>query len=78
MTSFMADKRATTPGEGQPATDKCDPDCANDVESGPVREAGGTTGAGNLSPGGASRTGGATTGVAGADPARSHDLPPDA
>jgi hypothetical protein len=31
--------------------------------SGPVREAGGTTGAGNLSEGGADRTGGATGGV---------------
>src|SRR3712207_7908430 len=31
--------------------------------SGPVREGGGTTGAGNLSPGEANRTGGATSGV---------------
>ena len=39
----------------------CDPSCQ--PQSGPVREAGGTTGAGNLSPGQANRTGGATSGV---------------
>lgn len=38
----------------------CDPD----RNAGPVREAGGTTGEGNLSVGQASRTGGATSGVA--------------
>jgi hypothetical protein len=45
-----------------------------------VREAGGTTGAGNLSPGGASRTGGATTGVPAKqdNPAHTRDVPPDA
>jgi hypothetical protein len=37
--------------------------CDTGSKSGPVREAGGTTGAGNLSPGGADRTGGATSGV---------------
>jgi hypothetical protein len=37
--------------------------CDTASPSGPVREAGGTTGAGNLSPGGADRTGGATSGV---------------
>jgi hypothetical protein len=37
--------------------------CDSDCKSGPVREAGGTTGAGNPSPGGADRTGGATSGV---------------
>ncbi len=38
--------------------------CPTDCEAGPVREKGGTTGAGNLSPQGANRTGGATSGVA--------------
>ena len=66
---------------------KCDPTCdAGPRHSGPPREAGGTTGAGNLSPGQASRTGGATTGipdpVAGpddpADRARSRGIPPSA
>ena len=74
----MAERRATDLDEKETTLDKCDPDCAAGPQAGPVREAGGTTGAGNLSPGGASRTGGATTGVSDADPARSHDLPPDA
>ena len=74
----MAEGRVTTSDETRPAADKCDPDCADDVGSGPVREAGGTTGAGNLSPGGASRTGGTIGGVAGSDDPRSRDLPPDA
>ena len=39
----------------------CDPNQKN--PAGPVREAGGTTGAGNLSPMQANRTGGATDGV---------------
>ena len=62
----------------------CSPDlCDSNAPpgpAGPVREAGGTTGAGNLSPGGASRTGGATTGVqVGQDnPSPTRDLPPDA
>ena len=51
-----------------PSSDRgnCDPrgGQACDVKTGPVREAGGTTGAGNLSPGQASRTGGATSGDA--------------
>jgi hypothetical protein len=73
----MKGKQTADSDERLPVGDKCDPDCADDVKSGPVREAGGTTGAGNLSPGGASRTGGATTGVNDADPARSRDLTPD-
>jgi hypothetical protein len=43
-------------------TEPCDPEC-EPRDGGPVREAGGTTGAGNLSPGGADRTGGASGGV---------------
>lgn len=39
------------------------PPCDPYGTTGPVREAGGTTGEGNLSPGQASRTGGATSGV---------------
>jgi hypothetical protein len=70
----MAEPRATDLDEKETTFDKCDPNCA----SGPVREGGGTTGAGNLSPGGANRTGGATSGVSEADPARARDLPPDA
>ena len=75
----MADPRATDRIEKETTLDKCDPDCAAGPVPGPVREAGGTTGAGNLSPGGASRTGGATTGVSGGDdtPARSGELTPD-
>ena len=51
--------------------------------SGPPREAGGTTGEGNLSPAQASRTGGATGGLGTADgnadrPARAGTIPPDA
>ena len=46
---------------------------------GPVREKGGTTGENNLSPGGASRTGGATSGVVEDDPTqdRAKKLTPD-
>jgi hypothetical protein len=46
---------------------------------GPVREKGGTTGENNLSPGGANRTGGATSGVVEDDPAqaRAKKLVPD-
>jgi hypothetical protein len=57
----------------------CDP---ADTPSGPVREAGGTTGEGNLSPQQASRTGGATGGVGDAEdanrPSRAGTIPPDA
>jgi hypothetical protein len=75
----MAEDRATDLDEKQTAFDKCDPNCAAGPNAGgPVREAGGTTGAGNLSPGGASRTGGATTGVTDADNPRSRDIPPSA
>ena len=76
----MAQRRATDPDDNRTTPDKCDPDGAAGDTSGPVREAGGTTGAGNLSPGGASRTGGATTGVSGDDATveRSRALPPDA
>lgn len=66
-----------------PAADKCDPNCPDSPPvSGPVREAGGTTGAGNLSPARASRTGGATGGVASdpdaGRPARAGEVPPSA
>jgi hypothetical protein len=58
---------ATELDEKETPLDKCDPDCdATPRPSGPPREAGGTIGSGNLSPGQASRTGGATTGVPGA------------
>jgi hypothetical protein len=59
--------------------DACeDADCGN--PGGPVREAGGTTGEGNLSPQQASRTGGATSGMGSEQqkPARSGTIPPDA
>jgi len=45
--------------ERVPQNQSCDPSCP----SGPPTEPGGTTGAGNLSPGSANRTGGATSGV---------------
>ena len=73
----MGEPKATDLDEKQTAFDKCDPNCAAGP-AGPVREGGGTTGAGNLSPGGASRTGGATSGVADGEPNRSRDVPPDA
>ena len=73
----MAEKRATDLDDKQTTLDKCDPDCAAGPASGPVREGGGTTGAGNLSPGGASRTGGATTGVSDDQPGRARDIEPD-
>ena len=63
------------PADAGPA---CNPD---DKPTGPPREAGGTTGEGNLSPQQASRTGGATGGVGDGDaqrPARSGTIPPDA
>jgi hypothetical protein len=72
------EQRATDLDEKETTFDKCDPNCAAGPTPGPVREGGGTTGAGNLSPGGASRTGGATTGVADGDNPRSRDIPPDA
>ena len=78
----MAEAKATDLNEKETTLDKCDPNCAAGPApgTGPVREGGGTTGAGNLSPGGASRTGGATGGVAGAgeEHPRSRDLPADA
>ena len=52
------EQASTAPHPGQ-SCDACDPS----DRSGPPREGGGTTGAGNLSPGGANRTGGATSGV---------------
>ena len=57
----------------------CDPQ--HPGAGGPPREGGGTTGEGNLSPEQASRTGGATSGVASSEqqkPARSGTIPPDA
>jgi hypothetical protein len=74
----MADRQ--NPAPRPPDADAgraCDPD---DKPAGPPREAGGTTGEGNLSQQQASRTGGATGGV-GDDaqrPARSGTIPPDA
>ncbi len=70
----------SSPGVSQGAADQSDPNCTPGDGAGPVREAGGTTGAGNLSPGQASRTGGATGGVAtGAQqPSRPGTIPPDA
>jgi hypothetical protein len=56
---------------------KCDP---NAGPTGPVREGGGATGQGNLSPGQASRTGGATGGVrteGQMSPSRAGQVPPD-
>ena len=75
----MPERDATELDEKQTTFDKCDPNCAAGP-SGPAREGGGTTGAGNLSAGGANRTGGATSGVPDADPtrARAEGLPPDA
>jgi hypothetical protein len=64
-----------------PRGPNCDLYECNDEPAGPVREAGGTTGQGNLSPGQASRTGGATGGVRTQDqmpPARAGQVPPDA
>jgi hypothetical protein len=70
-------------GQAPSPADKCDPNCPDTPPGpGPVREAGGTTGAGNLSPARASRTGGATGGVAGdpdaGRPARAGEVPPSA
>ena len=60
----MAANDKTDPNASKPTTGECRTDgCAPGEQPGPVREAGGTTGAGNLSPSGASRTGGATSGV---------------
>ena len=77
----MSEPEATDLDEKQTTLDKCDPNCAAGP-SGPTREAGGTTGAGNLSPGGANRTGGATSGVTPGrdtqDEQRSRGLTPDA
>ena len=74
---------ATHTGQTPSPADKCDPNCPETSETtGPVREAGGTTGEGNLSPAQASRTGGATGGVqTDSDtqrPARSGQVPPSA
>jgi hypothetical protein len=49
----------------------CPEQCEDGKAAGPVREAGGTTGAGNLSEGQADRTGGATGGV----PSKSQERP---
>jgi hypothetical protein len=61
--------------------DRCEPQCDPSHSPAPPREGGGTTGAGNLSPGQASRTGGATSGVESQDitkPTPADTLPPDA
>lgn len=78
MTAGMSTRQ---PGRDSPRD--CDPKACDDAgehAGGPVREAGGTTGEGNLSPQQASRTGGATSGVGSEQqkPARSGTLPPDA
>jgi len=70
-------------GKTPSPADKCDPNCPADAAAaGPVREAGGTTGEGNLSPAQANRTGGATGGVQtdrdAERPARSGQVPPSA
>jgi hypothetical protein len=72
-----------TPHPGKDNPRDCDRDACDagpDSTGGPVREAGGTTGEGNLSPGQASRTGGATSGIGSEQqkPARSGTIPPDA
>ena len=54
------DAAAPQPADSADACGACDSD---QTRPGPVREAGGTTGAGNLSPMQADRTGGATGGV---------------
>jgi hypothetical protein len=69
------------PGKDSPRD--CNPEACDgdrDRAGGPVREAGGTTGEGNLSPQQASRTGGATSGVGSEQqqPSRSGTIPPDA
>jgi hypothetical protein len=77
----MAKRDAIDVDEKETSLDKCDPSCdAGPRDSGPPREAGGTTGAGNLSPGQASRTGGATEGVSSHpdDRARARNVPPSA
>ena len=74
MAQRDAENEATDQDEKETQLDKCDPSCdATPRHSGPPREAGGTTGSGNLSPGQASRTGGATTGVPGAGAPRTVD-----
>ena len=76
--TVMADQQ-TNPRASTGASDReaCDP---HDTPAGPPREAGGTTGEGNLSPQQASRTGGTTSGVGSEQqtPARSGTIPPDA
>jgi hypothetical protein len=77
----MPQDKPTLDGDQATTFDKCDPDCESGPRpGGPPREAGGTTGAGNLSPAQASRTGGATGGVP-TDPddrARDRNVPPSA
>lgn len=75
----MAESDVTklNPDDDRDAT-ACPPD---GPRAGPPREAGGTTGEGNLAPMQANRTGGATSGVSDEPdqrPARSGTLPPDA
>jgi hypothetical protein len=72
---------STIDSEGGPENAACNAACNSCVPQagGPVREKGGTTGENNLSPGGANRTGGATSGVREDDPtqARAKSLTPD-
>ena len=77
----MPENDATSLDDKQTELDKCNPNCdAGPQQSGPPREAGGTTGAGNLSAGQASRTGGATGGVPSnpVDRAQARNVPPSA
>ena len=63
------------------AEEVCGKECDTQRTPGPTREGGGTTGAGNLSPGSANRTGGATSGTVGPKDAPLPDarkLPADA
>jgi hypothetical protein len=46
-----------------PDNSRTNPDSCKDSKSGPVREAGGSTGAGNLTADQANRTGGVTSGL---------------
>ena len=63
MSNAMADVEPH-PGDEE-ACEACDP---KERKQGPVREAGGTTGAGNPSPAQSNRTGGATSGTGSGDP----------
>ena len=64
---------------GRKPGEACEADCNPGADAGPPREGGGTTGAGNLAEGGASRTGGATGGTPRPSSAvPTNDVPPSA